>query len=126
VFQLGVVTAALNDISAAISQEPLYVDAYWQRHLVYVVLSRHQQALDDLNVLLWLKEDHVPALKSRLVENSDLCSYLITDVRGMRTSLVNAANSPGRLRIQLCSGTTVVLLPATVMQPLLPVFSIVF
>jgi len=62
------ITAALHDIDVAISQEPLYVDAYWQRHLVSIVLSRHQQAVDDLNALLQLKERHVPALKSRLVE----------------------------------------------------------
>jgi len=61
------INAALTDISAAIDQEPLYVDAYWQRHLVYVLLNRHQQAVDDLNSLLRLKRDHVPALKSRLV-----------------------------------------------------------
>jgi len=68
------VSAALSDVSAAISQEPSYVDAYWQRHLVYIVLKRHQQAVDDLNTLLHLKEDHVPALKSRSVEKNDTCS----------------------------------------------------
>jgi len=61
------INAALNDINAAISQEPLYADAYWQRHLVNVVLNRQHQAVDDLDALLCLKKDHVPALKSRLV-----------------------------------------------------------
>jgi len=61
------INAALTDISAAIDHEPLYVDAYWQRHLVYILLNHHQQAVDDLNSLLWLKRDHVAALKSRLV-----------------------------------------------------------
>ena len=62
------ISAALSDISAAIDLEPLYVDAYWQRHLVNVSLNRPQQAIDDLNLLLQLKQDHVSALKSRLVQ----------------------------------------------------------
>jgi len=66
------INAALNDINAAISQEPLYVDAYWQRHLVSVLLSRHRRAIDDLNLLLQLKKDHVPALKSRSVTVYDV------------------------------------------------------
>jgi len=61
------ISSAYSDISEAISREPCYVDAYWQRHLVNVLLNRHQQAVDDLNVLLQMKERHVPALKSRLV-----------------------------------------------------------
>jgi len=61
------ISSALNDINAAINHEPLYIDAYWQRHLVNVLLSRQQQAVDDLDALLCLKKDHVPALKSRLV-----------------------------------------------------------
>ena len=59
------IDAALSDISAAISQEPFYVDAFWQRHLVYILLNRHQDAIDDLNALLRLKRDHVSAMKSR-------------------------------------------------------------
>jgi len=62
------ISSAYSDISEAIIREPCYVDAYWQRHLVNVLLNRHQQAVDDLNVLLLqMKERHVPALKSRLV-----------------------------------------------------------
>lgn len=65
--QLGNVQQAMADIDKAIELEPGLVDAYWQRHLVNVLLNRIQLAVDDLNTLLQLKKSHVAALKSRLV-----------------------------------------------------------
>jgi len=80
------ISAALSDISAAIDLEPLYVDAYWQRHLVNVSLNRPQQAIDDLNLLLQLKQDHVSALKSRLVQCNTIQSYRGLQRRGSADS----------------------------------------
>ena len=65
VWQLGNIKAAYEDLSSAIVREPCLADAYWQRHLVNIVLSRPSQAINDLNLLLKLNKSHVSALKSR-------------------------------------------------------------
>ena len=65
--QLGNVPAAVDDINQSLELEPSLIDAYWQRHLVNVLLNRRRQALEDLNMLLHLNKSHVRALKSRSV-----------------------------------------------------------
>ena len=56
---------ALNDINQAISLENRYVDAYWHRHLIYLVSNQIDNALDDLNIILKINKNHAGAYLSR-------------------------------------------------------------
>jgi hypothetical protein len=63
--KLGFLKKALDDLNLAISMEANFVDAYWQRHLVYLVHDRKADALEDLNLILKLKRTHAGAYLSR-------------------------------------------------------------
>ena len=65
IFQLGQIKQALDDLSLAIQIEPMMLDAYWHRHLVYILLNKKHAALDDLNIVLKYNKSHVGAYKSR-------------------------------------------------------------
>ena len=45
--------------------EDNFVDAYWQRHLIYLVQNKTDEALDDLNTILKLNRAHTGAYLSR-------------------------------------------------------------
>lgn len=62
--QLGMITAALNDLNEAIIIEPRLLNAYWHRHLVYLLLNRKRDAQSDLNEILHINRYHVDALRS--------------------------------------------------------------
>jgi lipoprotein NlpI len=57
----------MDDLSQAIEFEPMMLDAFWHRHLIYILLNKKQAALDDLNVVLKYNKSHVGAYKSRFV-----------------------------------------------------------
>jgi hypothetical protein len=42
-----------------------YVDAYWHRHLIYVIANQQDKALDDLNTILKVNKAHAGAYLSR-------------------------------------------------------------
>nr|XP_009669207.1 PREDICTED: tetratricopeptide repeat protein 6 [Struthio camelus australis] len=49
--KLGKLKSAMDDLEKAISLEPLLLDAYWHRHLIYLFQDRMSAALDDLNFI---------------------------------------------------------------------------
>lgn len=54
--KLGFIKKALEDLNIAIELEPKFVDAYWQRHLIYLVQDRKNDAMEDLNEIIKLKK----------------------------------------------------------------------
>lgn len=65
--KLGFIKKALDDLNMALEIEPNFVDARWQRHLVYLVQDRKIEALDELNIILKLNRNHAGAYLSRFV-----------------------------------------------------------
>lgn len=63
--QVGALSQALADLNAAIELEPLMLDAYWHRHLLYLLQNRLYDCLDDLNLLLKHQRTNSAAYKSR-------------------------------------------------------------
>ncbi|XP_030643573.1 uncharacterized protein ttc6 [Chanos chanos] len=63
--KLGCLNQALEDLNAAISQEPHLLDAYWHRHSVYLLRNDPNCALDDLNFIIKHNKKHADAFKSR-------------------------------------------------------------
>nr|XP_009917822.1 PREDICTED: uncharacterized protein LOC104318312 [Haliaeetus albicilla] len=54
--KLGKLKSAMDDLDKAISLEPLLLDAYWHRHLIYLFQDRISAAFDDLNFITkWSK-----------------------------------------------------------------------
>ncbi|KAM6273869.1 tetratricopeptide repeat protein 6 [Porphyrio hochstetteri] len=49
--KLGKLKSAMDDLEKAISLEPLLLNAYWHRHLIYLFQDRISAALDDLNFI---------------------------------------------------------------------------
>jgi hypothetical protein len=63
--KLGFIKLALNDLNKALSLESNYIDALWQRHLIYLVQDRKKSALYDLDLILKLNRTHAGAYLSR-------------------------------------------------------------
>jgi tetratricopeptide (TPR) repeat protein len=63
--KLGFIKLALDDLNKAIEMEERYVDAYWQRHLIYLLQDYKDQALEDLNIILKINRTHSGAYLSR-------------------------------------------------------------
>ncbi|XP_076983019.1 tetratricopeptide repeat protein 6 isoform X3 [Tamandua tetradactyla] len=49
--KLGKLQSAMNDLQEAISLEPLFLNAYWHRHFIYLFQDKINEALDDLNFM---------------------------------------------------------------------------
>ncbi|KAL4230368.1 cytochrome c oxidase subunit 1 [Mactra antiquata] len=62
--KIGYMKAAEDDLSRAIMMEPLLLDAYWHRHLLYVLQDRKKEALDDLTFILKHSKTHAGAYRS--------------------------------------------------------------
>ncbi|KAI4882939.1 hypothetical protein NFI96_015609 [Prochilodus magdalenae] len=63
--KLGQLNQALEDLNAAISQEPHLLDAYWHRHSIYLLRNVPNSALEDLNFIINHNKKHADAFKSR-------------------------------------------------------------
>lgn len=63
--KLGLFQDALNDLSLAIYIEPGFMDAYWQRALIYMIFGHHDEALDSLNMCIKFNKTHAGAYKLR-------------------------------------------------------------
>ena len=48
----------------------MLLNAYWHRHVIYLLLNNRQKALEDLNVLLRHAKNNAGAYRSRY-ENED-------------------------------------------------------
>ncbi len=68
--KLGQLSLALKDIQDALEIESNYVDAYWQRHLIYLTQNKKTEALQDLTTILKLNRTHGGAYLS----SGDLCA----------------------------------------------------
>lgn len=55
----------MKDLDQAIGLEDRYVDAYWHRHLIYLVTNETDKALEDLNFILKVNKSHAGAYFSR-------------------------------------------------------------
>ncbi|CAF1213248.1 unnamed protein product [Adineta ricciae] len=63
--KLGLFHDALNDLSLAIYIEPSFMDAYWQRALIYIIFEHYDEALDSLNMCIKFNKTHAGAYKLR-------------------------------------------------------------
>ena len=62
---LGQLGTALTDLNQALSIEPTLIDAFWHRHLAYLVINKTPLALRDLDAILRLRRDHARAHKAK-------------------------------------------------------------
>jgi tetratricopeptide (TPR) repeat protein len=65
--KLGFIKLALDDLNKALQMEKRFIDAYWQRHLIYLVQDKKKEAIEDLDSILKLNRMHAGAYLSRLV-----------------------------------------------------------
>ncbi|XP_038063059.1 uncharacterized protein LOC119733763 isoform X2 [Patiria miniata] len=63
--KLGKLKQAWDDLNQAILLEPLLLDAYWHRHLLFLLRRKQTKALEDLNTILKINKEHVGAYRSR-------------------------------------------------------------
>ncbi|XP_076446152.1 uncharacterized protein LOC143283739 isoform X2 [Babylonia areolata] len=62
--KLGLLHKASEDLNRAIKMEPMLLDAYWHRHLLYVLQDKKAAALDDLNYIMKNNKSHAGAYRS--------------------------------------------------------------
>ncbi|XP_056011741.1 uncharacterized protein LOC125682590 isoform X3 [Ostrea edulis] len=62
--KVGMIKAAQIDLDLAIKMEPLLLDAYWHRHLLYLLRDEKQQAKLDLTFILKHNTRHGGAYRS--------------------------------------------------------------
>nr|XP_033809328.1 tetratricopeptide repeat protein 6 isoform X2 [Geotrypetes seraphini] len=63
--KLGKLKEALLDLNKAICLEPMLLDAYWHRHLIFVLHGQTADALADLNFITNYNTNHADAYKSK-------------------------------------------------------------
>ncbi|XP_043930180.1 tetratricopeptide repeat protein 6 [Protopterus annectens] len=62
---LGNAKMAMEDLNKAIRMEPMLLDSYWHRHLLYLLQSKDTYALDDLNFIIKHNKHHADAYQSK-------------------------------------------------------------
>ncbi|XP_012943224.1 uncharacterized protein LOC101857057 [Aplysia californica] len=62
--KIGQLKKAEMDLDMAISLEPDLLDAYWHRHLLFILQDRKAAALDDLNYIMKKNKNHSGAYRS--------------------------------------------------------------
>ncbi|XP_066464554.1 tetratricopeptide repeat protein 6 isoform X2 [Eleutherodactylus coqui] len=63
--KLGNLALALQDLDLVIGLEPQLLDAYWHRHLIYLLQGKTSEALDDLNFIIKYNKAHGDAYLSK-------------------------------------------------------------
>ncbi|XP_075049738.1 tetratricopeptide repeat protein 6 [Mixophyes fleayi] len=63
--KLGNITLALQDLDLVIKLEPQLLDAYWHRHLIYLLQGKTNEALDNLNFIIKYNKTHTDAYLSK-------------------------------------------------------------
>ncbi|XP_019500217.1 PREDICTED: tetratricopeptide repeat protein 6 [Hipposideros armiger] len=63
--KLGKLQSAMNDLQEAILLEPLFLNAYWHRHLIYLFQDKIDEALDDLNYINKCNKNNAEAYFSK-------------------------------------------------------------
>lgn len=62
--KLGMLHKAADDLNRAIKMEPMLLNAYWHRHLLYILQEKKPEALDDLNYIMKHNKKHSGAYRS--------------------------------------------------------------
>ncbi|XP_059155839.1 uncharacterized protein LOC131940934 [Physella acuta] len=62
--KIGKLKKAQIDLDRAIKLEPDLLDAYWHRHLLYILQDRKTEAVDDLNFIMKKNKNHSGAYRS--------------------------------------------------------------
>lgn len=76
--QLGYLGKAQEVLSRAIEIENTLVDAFWHRHLVYVLQRNYPKALEDLNIVQKFSVIHHGVHKAKCALASSLPTYLLS------------------------------------------------
>uniref|UniRef100_A0A8C8TIZ2 Tetratricopeptide repeat domain 6 n=1 Tax=Peromyscus maniculatus bairdii TaxID=230844 RepID=A0A8C8TIZ2_PERMB len=63
--KLGKLQSAMNDLQETIFVEPLFLNAYWHRHFIYLFQDKINDALDDLNFINKYNKNHAEAYLSK-------------------------------------------------------------
>ena len=66
--QLGRLQEAWDDINSALAREENLVEAYWHRHMLFLVQGKPYNALEDLGSILKINKSHSGAFRSRFVD----------------------------------------------------------
>ncbi|KAM8807935.1 tetratricopeptide repeat protein 6 [Eudromia elegans] len=78
--KLGKLKSAMDDLEKAISLEPLLLDAYWHRHLIYLFQERISAALDDLNFISKSNKNKADAYLSKAEIYKNIGDYTLAIV----------------------------------------------
>ncbi|XP_033743076.1 uncharacterized protein LOC117329299 isoform X6 [Pecten maximus] len=62
--KLGMVKRAEEDLDSAIRLEPMLLDAYWHRHLLFLLQDKKKEALEDLTFILKHSKNHSGSYRS--------------------------------------------------------------
>lgn len=65
--KLGKLQSAMNDLQETIFVEPLFLNAYWHRHFIYLFQDKINDALDDLNFITKYNKNHAGGLHMETV-----------------------------------------------------------
>ncbi|XP_040598979.1 tetratricopeptide repeat protein 6 [Mesocricetus auratus] len=63
--KLGKLQSAMNDLQETIFVEPLFLNAYWHRHFIYLFQDKINDALDDLNFINKYNKNNAEAYLSK-------------------------------------------------------------
>ncbi|XP_062974543.1 tetratricopeptide repeat protein 6 [Elgaria multicarinata webbii] len=63
--KIGKLKSAMDDLEKAISLEPMLVNAYWHRHLLFLYQNKISPALEDLNFIIKCNKNNADAYLSR-------------------------------------------------------------
>nr|XP_048271664.1 tetratricopeptide repeat protein 6 isoform X1 [Myodes glareolus]XP_048271666.1 tetratricopeptide repeat protein 6 isoform X1 [Myodes glareolus] len=63
--KLGKLQSAMSDLQETIFLEPLFLNAYWHRHFIYLFQDKINDALDDLNFINKYNKNHAEAYLSK-------------------------------------------------------------
>ncbi|XP_041070110.1 uncharacterized protein ttc6 [Carcharodon carcharias] len=85
--RLGQLKSAMADLNEAIKLEPMLLDAYWQRHFLYLLQVKTSDALDDLNFVLKHNKNHADAYTSKgdiYKKKGDITMAIINYSQGLK------------------------------------------
>ncbi|XP_078263288.1 uncharacterized protein ttc6 isoform X2 [Rhinoraja longicauda] len=85
--KLAQLQLALEDLNEAIKLEPLLLNAYWHRHLIYLLQMKTAEALDDLNFILKHNKNHADAYISKgdiYRDKGDITMAIINYSQGLK------------------------------------------
>ncbi|XP_055496523.1 uncharacterized protein ttc6 isoform X4 [Leucoraja erinacea] len=85
--KLAQLQLAMADLNQAIKLEPMLLNAYWHRHLIYLLQMKTSEALDDLNYILKHNKNHADAYTSKgdiYRDKGDITMAIINYSQGLK------------------------------------------